>query len=156
MNYCKHCGEQTKNPNYCSRSCAAKENNKTPKRKARQRLCKVCGENVPTGRSKCDLCLLPKDITLGEAIYTKHHKSSAFALVRSRARSAVSSREQVCEVCGYTKHVEVCHVIPISSYTHDTLLSVINAEDNLRLLCPNCHWEHDHPAKGEELPILEW
>ena len=149
MNYCKHCGEQTENPSFCSRSCAAKENNKTPKRKARQRFCKCCGAAVPSTRTKCDECLLPKDITLEQATYTRHHKSSAFALVRSRARASVKHREQVCESCGYKKHVEVCHITPISSYPSETLLSVINSADNLLLLCPNCHWEYDHQTKSQ-------
>jgi len=32
-----------------------------------------------------------KDMTLAEAIYEKHHRSSAYALVRSRARASVAA-----------------------------------------------------------------
>lgn len=85
-------------------------------------------------------------MTLRESMYTNCHKSSVFALVRHRARKLVSGRQRACEVCKYDKHVEVCHIKPIKTYPLDTLLSVVNAPDNLRLLCPNCHWELDNTA----------
>lgn len=83
-------------------------------------------------------------MTLEESIYHKHHKASSFALVRSRAKIITKDRPQICEECGYDKHVEVCHIKSISSFPLDTYLSVINSPDNLRLLCPNCHWEFDN------------
>jgi 5-methylcytosine-specific restriction endonuclease McrA len=144
MNICLHCNKQTNNPKFCSRSCAAKETNKVPKRKAKQRTCISCGDLVGSRRTKCDACLTPKDMNLEQAIYFKHHKSSAFALVRSRARACVKKEEQVCESCGYDTHVEVCHIKPINSFPLNTLLTVINSRDNLKLLCPNCHWEFDN------------
>lgn len=36
------------------------------------------------------------------------------------------------------------HIIPISSFTNDQLLSEVNNEDNVIPLCPNCHWEFDN------------
>lgn len=82
------------------------------------------------------------DMTLAEAKYTKHHKSSAWNLVRARARAA--SPESPCQNCGYDKHTEVCHIKDISTFSEDTLISVVNSPDNLVRLCPNCHWEFDH------------
>jgi hypothetical protein len=38
---------------------------------------------------------------------------------------------------------------PISSFADDTPIDVINAPDNLLALCPNCHWEFDHPVGVE-------
>jgi predicted HNH restriction endonuclease len=38
----------------------------------------------------------------------------------------------------------VCHIKPISSFEETVYLSVINSQDNLVLLCPNCHWEFDN------------
>lgn len=49
-----------------------------------------------------------------------------------------------CQNCGYNKHVEVCHIKPIASYSEDTKLDEINCIDNLVVLCPNCHWELDN------------
>lgn len=144
MNTCYHCNRETSNPKFCSRSCSASETNKKPKRKANKKVCLECGVSVPNRRLKCDDCLKPKDISLEEAIYTKHHRSSAYALVRSRARTSLKEEAQVCEACGYDKHVEVCHVKPIADFPLSTMLSEINNRDNLKLLCPNCHWEFDN------------
>lgn len=144
---CLNCNAETNNPSYCPSSCAATRNNKLkPKRKLGMYCCKTCATPVGSGYTYCKECFKGKvkDLTLEEAIYSKHHKSSAFALVRTRARSVVGERERVCKRCGYTKHVEVCHIKPISSFPLNTLLSTVNHPDNLILLCPNCHWEFDH------------
>ena len=145
MILCINCGTATSNPKFCSRSCSTIVANKAkPKRVAKDRNCLRCGCQVPRGRTVCEDCLSPKDITLGEATYTKHHQSSAFALVRSRARAVVKDWEKICKHCGYSKHVEVCHIKAISEYPPDTKLSAINDPSNLLLLCPNCHWEFDN------------
>ena len=144
MNICLHCKVETLNPKFCSRSCAAKETNKVPKRKKRISSCKSCGEVVAYRRTVCDNCLVPKDMSLGDAIYYNHHKSSAYSLVRSRARASVKAEIQSCESCGYDKHVEVCHIKAIHEFLPETMISEINSRDNLKLLCPNCHWEFDH------------
>lgn len=82
-------------------------------------------------------------MTLEEAIYSSHHKSSAYALIRTRARAVMSGKPRICSECGYSKHVEVAHIKAISSFSPDTLVSVVNDETNLKFLCPNCHWEFD-------------
>jgi hypothetical protein len=148
MNSCFNCGTPTKNPKFCSRSCSAKVTNSlTPKRTAKQILCKRCGCQVKSGRTVCDSCIAP-DMTLEEALYKKGHPSSAAALVRSRARHVTKHLDKVCSHCGYSKHVEVCHIKAVSTFSLDTKLSVINDISNLILLCPNCHWEFDHPVKS--------
>lgn len=146
MNKCLFCDIETKNKKYCSKSCSAKVNNLKPKRAKKQWHCKDCNVEVTHRRQFCDDCdpRCKGDITLDEAIYKKHHRSSAFALVRSRARSVVKHEPAVCEKCGYSKHVEVAHIKAVASFSGDTMLSVINDRSNLMLLCPNCHWEMDH------------
>ena len=143
---CACCSKPTNNPRFCSKSCSAKVTNREyAKRKMKERLCKKCGCTLDYDkiRKVCDACLIPEDKTIEQAIYTKHHKSSAFALIRTRARSVTKDRPQTCVNCGYDKHVEVCHIKPISSYSLDTLVSIVNSPNNLVLLCPNCHWEYD-------------
>lgn len=146
---CICCSNPTKNQKYCSRSCAAKINNKIPKRKrTKVSYCENCNKECTYRRKYCELCYkdcTAPDISLQEAIYEKHHKSSAYALVRSRARSSnKAKRITACEKCGYDKHVEVCHIKSISDFSLSTKLSEINSETNLIILCPNCHWEFDH------------
>jgi 5-methylcytosine-specific restriction endonuclease McrA len=78
-------------------------------------------------------------------VYEKHHKSSAYALVRSQARTVAKQQGwKSCCKCGYDKHIEIAHIKPISDYSPDTKINVINDPKNLMPLCPNCHWEFDH------------
>lgn len=149
---CNGCGKETINPKYCSRSCAATANNKVQVKRSLEGTCHSCACPIRSSRKYCKECFTRRpgamqDMTLGEAIYDKHHPSSAFALVRSRARATKKATlTKVCERCGWDKHVEVCHKKPISEYPKTALLSEINSEDNLLILCPNCHWLFDHPA----------
>ena len=140
MNNCLKCGKET-NSKFCSRSCSNSYNNSlVPKRIKKQYTCIVCGVNILSRRKYCKNCGLNKDHLLKDIMYTKHNKASAYALVRTRARSIMKNEPQVCNKCGYDKHVEVCHIKPISSFSENTLVSVINDKNNLILLCPNCHW----------------
>jgi 5-methylcytosine-specific restriction endonuclease McrA len=145
---CICCSTPTANQKYCSRSCAAKINNKIPKRKKTKYYCENCKKECEYRRKYCELCFkhcTTPDFTLQEAVYEKHHRSSAYALIRSRARlTDKAKRITACEKCGYDKHVEVCHIKPISDFSPNTKLSEINSETNLIILCPNCHWEFDH------------
>lgn len=156
MSSCLNCQNTTENPSYCSRSCAVARNNKVPKRvKKPRRLCSVCEAPVwtrskycqdHTGSRKRKKGILPADCTLGDVIYDRHHRSSAFALVRTRARAFLADTPKQCSRCPYTKHVEICHVRPIASFSPETKLSEINDRSNLVMLCRNCHWELDHPS----------
>lgn len=71
--------------------------------------------------------------------------------IRQQARRITKFRQQKCEWCGYDKHVETCHVKPICDFDENEQICVVNANDNLLLLCPNCHWEHDNVLKDLEL-----
>jgi hypothetical protein len=162
---CKNCNKifdksvtqirKTSNNNFCSRNCSATFNNKKYKRvnlkpmeKTVQKYsnCKQCGIelNYKKRRMLCKDCRDFKDKKLAEIAYDKHHKSSCWALVRSRARSVMKDKPRVCANCGYDKHVEVAHIKSISEFDLNCLVSEVNNESNLVLLCPNCHWEFDH------------
>lgn len=145
MNKCQNCKVETKNPKFCSRSCSAISTNKSNVKRKRTKKCKSCLNLILSNRTYCSDCYSVEllDMTLEKATYEKGHRSSAFALVRSRARAVVKDRVQTCRVCLYDKHVECCHIKDIGSFSPETLISVINAPENLVLLCRNCHWEFD-------------
>lgn len=85
------------------------------------------------------------DLTLNDAIYKNNHRSSAFALIRNRARRMYDNViNGGCKICGYSKHVEVCHIKPISKFDGECKISEINSENNIVILCPNHHWEFDN------------
>lgn len=146
---CHACGKTTSNKAFCSRSCAAIVNNKKFVKRKNTNKCCSCMCLTKPRRKYCDECFIKncsaKDMSLRDAIYERHHKSSVYALVRARARMTPKARgTRCCEFCGWDRHVEVCHKMPISSFSEDTMISEINAESNLHILCPNCHWLFDH------------
>lgn len=147
---CLHCQTSTTNAKFCSSNCSAKYNQAldlTTKRKLKK-LCLSCETQISKKFKYCSNCNPCKgfgDISLQDAMYEYLHKSSAFALVRTRARVELKKRGvSSCLHCGYNLHIEACHVKPLADYPLDTLISVVNSEDNLIGLCCNCHWELDN------------
>ena len=155
---CLECNLETNNPKFCGRSCAAKYNNKkTPKRKSKKK-CSLCDNYVKNWRTT--LCIFHhteyiqnrfeyiKEKTLGE-YWEKDSlknlpKSSKNAHLRLLARSHFKHLLILpCNNCGYDKHVELCHIKPISSFVDTDKVKDVNCEENLIQLCPNCHWEFD-------------
>jgi len=157
---CISCKTHTNNPRFCGRSCAASYNNKVAIKRRRTNKCRKCGDAIIAKQTYCGKCWKDVsqavDMPLSQAKYCKYGTNNVNTLVRSRARSKVLQlrRPLRCCVCGYSKHVEVCHIKAVSAFSDDTMLSVINALENLTLLCPNCHWEFDHGEFTEPLPSV--
>lgn len=148
---CFTCNKETKNPKFCSRSCSAIYTNQFKPKRQPEHHCKICNMLINCKRRYCDNCNplfktnYGKDITLIQAKYTKHHHSSAYALIRTRARAIAKKLNwNSCKYCGYDKHIEIAHIHPISNFDKNTKISIINHPTNLLPLCPNCHWEYDH------------
>lgn len=152
MNFCANCGKETSNRKFCSRSCSATVNNKKhPKRKRVTRKCKICGcdiTNLGAGRGRfCKehnyLCVNWSNITLGEIRSKRKYQRSSRIRELARQTYLRSNRPKCCEICGYDKHFEVCHIRPINNFLDSDSISKINDIDNLKALCPNHHWELD-------------
>jgi len=158
INNCLHCGNETTNPKFCSKSCSAKETNKIPKRKLKKK-CSKCNSLVYSYRSNlCEhhyqeyqknkkeyiLNLSIEDYTSRESI-KRLHPSSKFAHIRGLCRSWNKEKTKLpCFVCGYSKHVELAHIRPVSSFDKTAKIKEVNHPDNVVQLCPNCHWEFDN------------
>ncbi len=157
MNTCLHCGRETVNQKFCSRSCAVSYNNKrSPKRKLTKQ-CKKCGALIHSSRTYCPECIPAwnkNDCTLAEVQQNAGSRNSYASIVHQRARAAAKKAKLLneCKVCGYSNHVACCHIRPVSEFSLDTSLSVVNDLSNLVGLCPNHHWELDHGLL--ELPDL--
>ena len=83
--------------------------------------------------------------SLKDSLYVDKGMNNKYTKVRQSARKIHAQIiQEPCQVCGYEKHTELCHINAISSFSDDTLLEKINAKDNIIGLCPNCHWELDH------------
>lgn len=166
INKCNNCGANTQNPRFCSRSCSAKKTNtEAPKRKL-SRKCTKCDSIVKSGRhTLCDSHfqiwkerfkqeMTIEDYTEKESVRGKH-PSWIHSHIRQFARSWLSSLVNLpCAKCGYDKHVELAHIISLSKFDKSTKLNVVNSEENVIQLCPNCHWEFDNLPMTEEFKQL--
>lgn len=165
-NHCKHCGNETKNQSYCSRSCANIGSKKTSK----VRITKKC--------RKCDNIVKRSDVVFCSTHYkeyleekeariqnttleqyttrpsiTNQHPSSKFAHIRGLARSKFKHLACLpCFNCGYDKHVELCHIKPLSSFPSTATISEVNNIKNIIQLCPNCQWEFDNGKLHLDFP----
>lgn len=165
---CINCHCITLNPKFCSRSCSASYNNKkNPKRK----LNRICNRNncnliVYTYRHKfCEKHFLEhkelkhKTKTIGEyrnsLSLRDKHPSWVHSHIRSFCRKWNKNLINLpCHKCGYTLHVELCHIKPLSSFADDALLEEINSSKNVVQLCRNCHWEMDNNIWNLQTPAL--
>lgn len=156
MNTCLFCHKTTEKQ-FCSRSCRTSYYmaNPTPailasrEKRKKTNACQLCGTSTGRRSKYCIKCresiLSLKDMTLKDGMYNHLHKSSSFAKIRTRARAVFAKTGiSACQKCGYDKHIEVCHIRPISDFAESDLISIINAPTNLVGLCPNCHWEFDN------------
>jgi 5-methylcytosine-specific restriction endonuclease McrA len=79
--------------------------------------------------------------------YNKLYKAvnSQYRLIGIRARSIYKKfweNDTKCNICGYSRHIEVCHLKPIKDFAVDDI--EVNSLYNLIGLCRNCHWELDN------------
>lgn len=148
---CLCCGEETTNPKYCSRSCAAKESNQSaPKRKRtawKSSECKGCGKAFEYRKKQSQGLYCSNrcqhDFQKNELV--KSWLSSDFSGTQESGRLSVGIRNYLiekanhcCSECGWNKVNPVSGKCPLEIDHIDG-----NAENcrpkNLRVLCPNCH-----------------
>lgn len=153
--------EIKKSPNhFCSRSCSVKINN-LGKRRHPPRNCVKCNKQYITNKThrslrRCECCIKQimtsqeaKEMTLEQhlerdSIKDKHPSWKA-AHIRNFNRSWNKDLLGLsCQMCGYKHHIELAHIKPISSFSEQDKLGVINDPSNILVLCPNHHWELDN------------
>jgi 5-methylcytosine-specific restriction endonuclease McrA len=146
---CPVCGQETRNPKFCSRSCAAKVNNVLAPKRRLGGICSVCSIPIPRRSRYCwehrPNRPLDRSQPIGAVADGSDHPACRHARLRQDARRLYRSAFPYrCSRCGYDKHIEVCHKRPLTTFPLETPISVVNSLDNLVGLCPNCHWEFDH------------
>lgn len=160
MTKCPCCQVKTKNPKYCSRSCAAKINNKVfPKReKFKINCCIKCDKKLSRykGQRKTQLCLScfvenkienTCKLKKKDFVDNTHKGAHKYEKIRQHAKRYFEYKKwkmSKCEKCNYDKHTELCHIKPIHSFSDNDTLEIINSKQNIIFLCPNCHWEFDN------------
>lgn len=151
---CLNCDVFTKNPRFCSRSCAATYNNKAFPKRLRKRGCKKCKTPILSGYSYCEVCWVVvknerqynfDDTLLGDIRIKSNSNHGKSGYVRAKARKAYidAGLPLECKICKYSLHVDIAHIIGIRQHSDATPISVINQLSNLVALCKNHHWEYD-------------
>lgn len=149
---------------FCSQACAAAVNLPRVRRLGpKKRPCKACGrEYVKTETHQstmhCPACkrvdqYARKALQEIEDMLCNQgkHRSWVFSAVRAKARHQHAQLlKSPCPICAYTKHVELCHIKPITHFPKDTLISKVNERTNVIPLCRNCHWESHHGFISDE------
>lgn len=149
---CAYCGALTENPKFCSRSCSASVTNRNYPKRKRSGLCKKCQTPILSGYYYCKSCKPYStspvaNYTLAEARGAGNAKHGGmYPYIRTLARREYqkAGRPMSCAICGYSRHVDVCHIKGISSHEGATPVKQINNQENLIALCKNHHWELDH------------
>ena len=129
---------------FCSRSCANGYNN--IRRAKKVKLCS-CGKSVNTRTTMCQECRNKGDsTTLGELKSKSIRDAQVYNMLRQRSRRiAILAGLTGCEVCGYEYHVEIAHIVALSKLPNSITVAEASNKSNFKLLCPNHHWEFDHP-----------
>lgn len=154
---CVTCGKNIeRNPSsirgnvFCNSSCSATFNNSMFNKKQKTKKCKLCSNLILSDRIYCKECYCKNfelnEKTLLEATKQKGKLASKFSGIRGNARIVYRDNNlpKYCFLCGYDKHIEICHIKSISSFPESTLVKEINSISNLVALCRNHHWELDH------------
>lgn len=149
---------QVRQKKYCNSSCAAKSSNKGRCLAKKEYVCGRCGKEfaryrMPSGnltkRKYCERCELigpSGNKTKGQLAQESRDYFSFRCTITTYAQKifAATSKSSKCVVCGYSAHIEVCHMKPVSEFSDDATIWEINHPDNLVGLCPNHHWELDN------------
>lgn len=157
MTACQECGDDTPNPKFCSRSCAARFSNKQRPKRQRTKRCKACQALIVSNRTYCHehrgVMSARTDwsqTTIGELRKARPDGASnnygRYRQMRSMARKMYvqAGLPLACQECGYDTHVDIAHIADIANFPDDTPVDDINRLDNFVALCKNHHWEFDH------------
>lgn len=125
---------------FCSRSCSAIFHNHSRK------VVKVKKVIKSKEEKKLELYNNWKEIKKGDFFKSCKNYFSARCSITKYAKRVMkySEKEKICKNCGYDKHVEICHILSVASFSNESSLYDITNENNLMYLCPNCHWEFDN------------
>jgi hypothetical protein len=149
INKCLVCQTPTPNPKYCSIKCAATNN---PICQHKPTLCQTCGKQISDKWiqiKECQECKLIRqqkwhsNMTLGE-FKNALPRLQFHAALRGLSRKVLVPTG-TCSQCNYNKHTNICHIKQVKNFDDTALVSEVNSISNLTELCPNCHWELDHP-----------
>lgn len=145
--FCINCGKELSNgqEKFCSRSCANSYNNVgvSRHRKYKQHTCPNCGKEITEGNAEC--CCEKCRIEYHHSEYIKKWKNGEVNGGKGKADISGHVRRYLfekynckCQRCGWGEINEYTGKVPLHIHHIDGNCKN-NKEENLELLCPNCH-----------------
>jgi 5-methylcytosine-specific restriction endonuclease McrA len=130
---CLKCGApipyEKRENRFCGSSCAASHNNVGITRHAKHSTLCACGNIKKRANKYCETCASTHNY---HRVFTLEQATSE----KIRRRILLQERGHRCELCGGTEWLG--HQIPLEVH-HVDGDSDNNTQDNLKLLCSNCH-----------------
>jgi len=131
---------------YCSKSCASMSNNIGKCRHGQTRYCSVCGKRLLSKKSYCSATCRQVIVNERQDSYIErwlkgeetglttsgkflHHRVKAYILNKANYK---------CEFCGWSEVNPITNSVPVQIDHIDGDFQNCT-ENNLRVLCPNCH-----------------
>jgi len=131
---------------FCSMLCYGKSNRK-------EKPCLVCKTSILAGFNKKTCSRKCSNIHRTGVKYLQNRPRDKVVGQRMLKLRLLKLRGLACEICGYSK-IEILHV------HHKDRNKENNDLGNLRLICPNCHYEEHHLErswlKGVDLDKLSY
>lgn len=145
-NYCLECGKRIPhNKKFCNSSCAATYNNKRHPKRKRENICycKNCGKELGSGQksycnNKCQKEYQYKTYIERWKDGLENGLIGKYALSGHIKKYIRDKFDNKCCVCGWHEISEFTKKVPLEIHHIDGNYKN-NSEDNLQLLCPNCH-----------------
>jgi hypothetical protein len=144
-NICKCCGEiikvrekqkvsEVRKKYFCNQSCSAIFNNHKREKKIKEK------------KERPERFSYLNNVTKKEFFELKGIYYKFRGVIRKHAQYVYEKNggNKYCSICGYDKHIQVCHIKSVSSFLDEDLITDINSINNLIGLCPTHHWEYDN------------
>lgn len=148
--HCKYCGKELpyekRRNDFCNHSCSASYNNKGTCRNGtplpEHSYCLNCGKEITRGNKYCDNTCKAK---YEEKEYINRWKNSEEDGLKGKDDVKLAIRNYLlnkynnsCQCCGWNKVNKYTGKVPLQIH-HIDGDCLNNKEENLQLLCPNCH-----------------
>lgn len=154
MNKCKECSRETINPTFCSRRCSSISNNRS--RGIKKHTCINCKEEYIPKSPKSKYCshTCQNEFQHKEFIqrWLRGEESGMKGKlgISSHIRTYLFKKyENKCSKCSWGEVNPHSNLIPLE-INHIDGIHTNNDEDNLELLCPNCHsLTHNYKSRNK-------
>ena len=142
--YCLVCGKEITGGDkgrrkFCSHTCSATYNNSL--RVKKERFCKNCGKSLSNRQVVFCSSECQNDFKYKEFIdkwRKREITSNSCDVSRYIRKFLFEKNENKCQLCGWGEENPITHNIPLQIHHIDGDCTN-NTEENLQLLCPNCH-----------------